>query len=349
MPSTSTTKRPKTLTKTLPDHNYSKNKISSESSEQSSQESLDTSQESAVFKGLSPRATPTSFFSPTFGKPRLPSTPNIAGVSISTPSVVDTPPEKKKISSFSMEAILGDVVDKGVIQELKSSQEPASQESAQEEKNDPPLLSINSNLSLAALDLSFPCSLSKTTSEPIQKPTSTLPLRKSGSEMPVSDPSQAPPTLEKIDDKPPEEVKGQEGGNNEKADVKMETDQDEAKGEAAKVELKPLDDVSRFEALMKVCIEGFMLCVSRFPQHYKSLYRLAHIYFHSISHKVQLIHLFVICHSQNSHYLCLFSFPEHQICPGRLAWQPQVGGARAYVKSGVVPRPQGHQLLQCES
>lgn len=39
--------------------------------------------------------------------------------------------------------------------------------------------------------------------------------------------------------------------------------------------------------LIKKCIEALKQCLHRFPQHYKSLYRLAHYYFHSKYHKVR--------------------------------------------------------------
>ncbi|XP_053326414.1 calcineurin-binding protein cabin-1 isoform X2 [Spea bombifrons] len=37
--------------------------------------------------------------------------------------------------------------------------------------------------------------------------------------------------------------------------------------------------------LMEQCINSFRLCLSRFPQHYKSLYRLAYLYTHSHTHQ----------------------------------------------------------------
>lgn len=38
--------------------------------------------------------------------------------------------------------------------------------------------------------------------------------------------------------------------------------------------------------LTEQCIAAFRLCLSRFPQHYKSLYRLAFLYTHSKTHRV---------------------------------------------------------------
>lgn len=38
--------------------------------------------------------------------------------------------------------------------------------------------------------------------------------------------------------------------------------------------------------LTEQCLAAFRLCLSRFPQHYKSLYRLAFLYTHSKTHRV---------------------------------------------------------------
>lgn len=40
------------------------------------------------------------------------------------------------------------------------------------------------------------------------------------------------------------------------------------------------------QVLTEQCITAFRLCLSRFPQHYKSLYRLAFLYTHSKTHRV---------------------------------------------------------------
>lgn len=47
-----------------------------------------------------------------------------------------------------------------------------------------------------------------------------------------------------------------------------------------------VDEHTRRVRLMDMCIKAMALCLNRFPQHYKSLYRLAYIYFHSPDHKV---------------------------------------------------------------
>ncbi len=41
------------------------------------------------------------------------------------------------------------------------------------------------------------------------------------------------------------------------------------------------------KTLVDVCVRSLFLCLSRFPQHYKSLYRLAHLYTYSRTHKVR--------------------------------------------------------------
>ncbi|KAG9487419.1 hypothetical protein GDO78_007327 [Eleutherodactylus coqui] len=47
----------------------------------------------------------------------------------------------------------------------------------------------------------------------------------------------------------------------------------------------PEDADEQRKVLIEQCISSFKLCLSRFPQHYKSLYRLAYLYIHSITHK----------------------------------------------------------------
>uniref|UniRef100_A0AAY4DMV0 Calcineurin-binding protein cabin-1 n=1 Tax=Denticeps clupeoides TaxID=299321 RepID=A0AAY4DMV0_9TELE len=52
----------------------------------------------------------------------------------------------------------------------------------------------------------------------------------------------------------------------------------------------PLERPEQRRLLVKMCIRALFLCLSRFPQHYKSLYRLAYLYANSKTHKI---------HSQN--------------------------------------------------
>ena len=38
--------------------------------------------------------------------------------------------------------------------------------------------------------------------------------------------------------------------------------------------------------LLDLCLKGLSLCLKRFPQHFKSLYRMAYVYYHSKDHRV---------------------------------------------------------------
>jgi len=48
----------------------------------------------------------------------------------------------------------------------------------------------------------------------------------------------------------------------------------------------PADLEEQRKFLTEQCVASFCLCLSRFPQHYKSLYRLAYLYTYSKTHKV---------------------------------------------------------------
>lgn len=52
----------------------------------------------------------------------------------------------------------------------------------------------------------------------------------------------------------------------------------------------PADLEEQRKFLTEQCIASFCLCLSRFPQHYKSLYRLAYLYTYSKTHKVSSYH-----------------------------------------------------------
>lgn len=49
---------------------------------------------------------------------------------------------------------------------------------------------------------------------------------------------------------------------------------------------RPLTD-SELESIYRICIRNLEECVTRFPEHYKSIYRLANIYLNSTSAKVK--------------------------------------------------------------
>lgn len=48
----------------------------------------------------------------------------------------------------------------------------------------------------------------------------------------------------------------------------------------------PADRSEQRRTLVEMCVRALFLCLSRFPQHYKSLYRLAFFYTNSKSHQV---------------------------------------------------------------
>lgn len=54
------------------------------------------------------------------------------------------------------------------------------------------------------------------------------------------------------------------------------------------------------KVLVEMCVRALFLCLSRFPQHYKSLYRLAHLYACSRTHKVNT-------HTHNIKTGCFFT------------------------------------------
>lgn len=49
----------------------------------------------------------------------------------------------------------------------------------------------------------------------------------------------------------------------------------------------PTGRVEQRKVLVEMCVRSLFLCLNRFPQHYKSLYRLAHLYACSKTHKVK--------------------------------------------------------------
>lgn len=61
----------------------------------------------------------------------------------------------------------------------------------------------------------------------------------------------------------------------------------------------------RFDQLMNQCIKALELCLARFPQHYKSIYRLAYIHFQSQQFKVCC---FLIVLYFESHYISVFGY-----------------------------------------
>lgn len=52
----------------------------------------------------------------------------------------------------------------------------------------------------------------------------------------------------------------------------------------------PTGRAEQRKVLVEMCVRALFLCLNRFPQHYKSLYRLAHLYACSKTHKVSDTH-----------------------------------------------------------
>jgi len=74
-----------------------------------------------------------------------------------------------------------------------------------------------------------------------------------------------------------------------------EKQEDKEGGEGEGKDEPEVEDQVRRGRLMAMCIKAFSLCLGRFPQHYKSLYRLAYIYFHDTDHKVAAyLHIFIL-------------------------------------------------------
>ncbi|XP_058137722.1 calcineurin-binding protein cabin-1 isoform X2 [Dasypus novemcinctus] len=93
-----------------------------------------------------------------------------------------------------------------------------------------------------------------------------------GSQKPVTDPSASVCTLAKPPVPTPSPWDGRKRG--------------EAAGETVTFPLGlPADPEGQRQFLTEQCIASFHLCLSRFPQHYKSLYRLAFLYTYSKTHQ----------------------------------------------------------------
>lgn len=66
----------------------------------------------------------------------------------------------------------------------------------------------------------------------------------------------------------------------------------------------PAEYTDQRRMLVEMCVRALFLCLSRFPQHYKSLYRLAFFYTNSKTHQVSPFPLFLVCE-------LIFSVPCH--------------------------------------
>ena len=96
--------------------------------------------------------------------------------------------------------------------------------------------------------------------------------------------SESTPTKLESDEKRPNDELPMDVTKSE--DDKLKRSDEEGSIESDRAVTDPMDEHSRCVRLMDMCIEAMALCLNRFPQHYKSLYRLAYIYFHSPDHKV---------------------------------------------------------------
>ncbi|XP_064599840.1 calcineurin-binding protein cabin-1-like [Liolophura sinensis] len=128
---------------------------------------------------------------------------------------------------------------------------------------------------------SSPQTPASTTTAPVPK----LPLS------PKTEPSSAPSDGKKVTEEPGNDLpvvdlitpdakpdaKEAVSGAEARKEVEMECNESDS--------TPPGFDHPKHKQLMDQCISALSLCLSRFPQHYKSLYRLAHLYFKSPIHK----------------------------------------------------------------
>ena len=86
----------------------------------------------------------------------------------------------------------------------------------------------------------------------------------------------------------PKEQMRDSGNNGKKTAKKKDLTEEEIQAEKTSFEERQKAEEEKRKRLIDGCIAAFQLCLSRFPQHFKSLYRLAYIYYHSPFHKVML-------------------------------------------------------------
>lgn len=99
----------------------------------------------------------------------------------------------------------------------------------------------------------------------------------------------------------------------------------------------PADAEEQRQFLTEQCIASFHLCLSRFPQHYKSLYRLAFLYTYSKTHRVsgvweregRLVSLNIGGQNHDRSELCNGA--------GRFAWEGWEGESQATVSRRLIP------------
>ncbi|KAI8501248.1 hypothetical protein Bbelb_213430 [Branchiostoma belcheri] len=99
-------------------------------------------------------------------------------------------------------------------------------------------------------------------------------------------------------------------------DKSEEKEEAASKEEGKKEDTKPappVDIETRRKNLMDLCVQGLHLCLHRFPQHYKSIYRLCHLYFHSPFHKNLLWGRDLILGPKQGHWKELSHMPAHSL------------------------------------
>ena len=82
-----------------------------------------------------------------------------------------------------------------------------------------------------------------------------------------------------------EETKAKAVEEDKGKDISKEKGEDKDTGKENEGESNNATHVEEKE-LLDLCLKGLSLCLKRFPQHFKSLYRLAYVYYHSKDHRV---------------------------------------------------------------
>ena len=83
-----------------------------------------------------------------------------------------------------------------------------------------------------------------------------------------------------------EETKAKTVEEDKGKDISKEKAEDKDTGKEKEGESNNATHVEEKE-LLDLCLKGLSLCLKRFPQHFKSLYRMAYVYYHSKDHRVR--------------------------------------------------------------
>ena len=79
--------------------------------------------------------------------------------------------------------------------------------------------------------------------------------------------------------------KGKDASKEKEDASKIPTGEEKSVGKEKDGECSTTTQVEEKE-LLDLCLKGLTLCLKRFPQHFKSLYRMAYVYYHSKDHRV---------------------------------------------------------------